>query len=148
MKSLIFNDPGPYDAAGTLRASEVAKGIVIDLSKQPWAARLKRNEKGEWLIPLFADLKRHVIVDEAVSALGNELMAQRFVERDVFRTAPLWGVASTAPYGHRGDITTLDGIVRAHGGEARDARDAYIHSDDNTRHGVIAFLKTLVIEDH
>lgn len=147
LKSLSFTDPGSYDAAGTLRTGEIAKGIVIDLAKQPWAARLAKNDKGEWLVPLFADLKRHVIVDEAVSALGNELMAQRFVERDVFRTAPLWGVASTAPYGHRGDFSTLDGVIRAHGGEAREARDAYIHADEATRQGVIALLKTLVIED-
>ena len=147
LKSLLFTDPGPFDAAGTLRASEMAKGVVIDLAKQPWAAGLQRNDKGEWLVPLYGDLKRHVIVDEGVSALGNELMAQRFVERDVFRTAPLWGVASTAPYGHRGDFTTLDGIIRAHGGEAREARDAYVHSDDATRQGIVAFLKTLVIEE-
>jgi len=147
LKSLVFHDPGPYDAAGTLRAGEVVKSIDIDLAKQPWATRLQRNDKGEWLVPLFADLKRHVIVDEGVAGLGNELMAQRFVERDVFRTAPLWGVASTAPYGHRGDYSTLDDVIRAHGGEGREARDAYIHADAATREGVIAFLKTLVIED-
>jgi cytochrome c peroxidase len=145
LKSLVFTDPGPYDAAGTLRASEVSKPIIIDLAKQPWAARLARNDQGEWLVPLYGDLKRHVIVDESAPALGNELMAQRFVERDVFRTAPLWGVGSYGSHGHRGDFTTLDGIIRAHGGEARDARDAYTHADEATRESVIAFLKSLVI---
>ncbi len=84
-----------------------------------WARTLPRNDKGRLLVPLFGDLKRHVIADQQVAALGNELLAQRFVERDVFMTAELWGVGSTAPYGHRGDMTTLDEVIRAHGGEGR-----------------------------
>jgi cytochrome c peroxidase len=145
LKSMLFTDPGPYDIAGTLRAADVAVPIQVDLAKLAWARRLKRNASGDWLVPLFSDLKRHVMVDPGVSDLGNELMAQRFVERDVFMTAELWGVGSTAPYGHRGDLDTLDAVIRAHGGEARAARDAYVHADDATRSDMIAFLKTLVI---
>ena len=146
LRSMVFDDPGPDDAAGTLRTADVKQPIAVDLAQRPWARGLARNDKGEWLVPLFGDLKRHVIVDEGVADLGNEIMGQRFVERDVFMTAELWGIGSTAPYGHRGDITTLDGAIRAHGGEARQSRDAYVHADDATRSDIIAFLKTLVIE--
>jgi hypothetical protein len=146
LKSLIFTDPAPYDMAGTLRAGEVKKPIVIDLSQQPFARRLAKNEQGEWLVPLFSDLKRHLIVDERVNALGNELQAQRFVERDVFQTARLWGVGSTAPYGHRGDFRMLEEIIAAHGGEARFARDAYLALPKSERDTVVAFLRSLVIE--
>jgi cytochrome c peroxidase len=146
LKSLTFTDPAPYDMAGTLRESESQNSIRIDLSKAAFAARLQKNDKGEWLIPLFSDLKRHLMVDAAVNALGNELQAQRFVERDVFLTPRLWGVASTAPYGHRGDFRSLDEIIRAHGGEARFARDAYLDSDKSMRDDVIAFLRTLEIK--
>jgi len=146
LKSLTFTDPAPYDMAGTLRAGEVKKGIVIDLCQQPFAKTLKRNDKGEWLIPLFSDLKRHLIVDERVNALGNELQAQRFVERDVFLTPRLWGVGSTAPYGHRGDFRMLDEIIVAHGGDARFARDAYVALDPDKRDDVVAFLRSQVIE--
>lgn len=146
LKSMTFSDPGPYDAAGTLRAGDVKQPIIADLAARDWAARLKRNAQGEWLVPLFGDLKRHVIVDTAVAELGNEIMGQRFVERDVFMTAELWGIGSTAPYGHRGDITTLDGVIRAHGGEGRAARNAYIAAEEAKRSDLIAFLKTLVIE--
>ena len=69
---------------------------------------MPRNDKGQFLVPLFGDLKRHHIADDEVTAFGNELLAQRFVERDIFITAELWGVGSTAPYGHRNDFTTLD----------------------------------------
>ena len=99
LKSLIFTDPAPYDMAGTLRAGEVKKGITIDLDAVPFAKDLKKNDKGEWLIPLYSDLKRHLIVDNQVNQLGNELQAQRFVERDVFLTPRLWGVARQRPMG-------------------------------------------------
>ena len=145
LNSLTFADPAPYDTAGTLRPGEVAKPISYDLGMLDWAKTLPRNDKGQILVPLFGDLKRHHISDAEVSRLGNELLAQRFVERDVFITAELWGVGSTAPYGHRNDITTLDGVIRAHGGEGREARQNYIDASDADRSALIAFLKTLVI---
>jgi cytochrome c peroxidase len=145
LDSLAFTDPAPYDTAGTLRTGEVEKPAVYDLGLLQWTRTLPRNDRGQILVPLFGDLKRHHISDSEVSRLGNELLAQRFVERDVFMTAELWGVGSTAPYGHRNDITTLDGVIRAHGGEAKPARDAYIAADAADRSAIIAFLKTLVI---
>lgn len=144
LKSLKFADPGPFDAAGTLRAGEV-EGAVYDLALTDWAATLQTNDKGEYLIPTFGDLKRHVITDRQIAALGNELLGQRFVERNAFQTSELWGIGSTAPYGHRGDFTTLDGVIRAHGGEARASRDNYVALADEERSALVAFLKTLVI---
>ncbi len=129
-----------------MRASETSRSIRIDLSKMPFASQLQKNDKGEWLIPLFSDLKRHLMVDAQVNALGNELQAQRFVERDVFLTPRLWGVGSTAPYGHRGDFRSLDEIISAHGGEARFSRDAYLACDKPMRDDVIAFLRSLEIK--
>jgi hypothetical protein len=146
LKSLVFTDPAPYDMAGTLRSGEVKAPIQIDLAALPFAKTLKQNDKGEWLIPVYSDLKRHLIVDETVNALGNELQAQRFVERDVFLTPRLWGVGSTAPYGHNGAFRMLDEIIAAHGGDARFARDAYLALDPAKRDDVVAFLRSLVIE--
>ena len=132
----MFTDPAPYDMAGTLRSGEVKAPIRIDLGALPFAKTLQKNDKGEWLIPLFSDLKRHLMVDDQVNALGNELQAQRFVERDVFLTPRLWGVGSTAPYGHDGAFRMLGEIIAAHGGEARFARDAYLAlSPDEQDHG-------------
>lgn len=147
LRSLSFTDPGLWDTAGTLRQGEqMGVKTSYDFALQDWAKDLKRNEKNEFMIPLFGDLKRHVIADAQVASLGNELLSQRFVERDQFMTAELWGIASTAPYGHRGDQLTLNEIIRAHGGEGRVARDAYIALSETERSSVIAYLKTLVIE--
>lgn len=147
LDSLGFADPGPHDMAGTLSSGEIDDAAVYDLALLEWSKTLKRDENGAWLVPLFGDLKRHKMVDLQVSALGNELLSQRFVERDVFQTAELWGIGSTAPYGHRGDMTTLDEVIRAHGGEARQARDNYANAEAADRGALIAFLKTLVIEE-
>jgi Di-haem oxidoreductase, putative peroxidase len=148
LKSLVFTDPAPYDMAGTLRKGETHGVIRIDLGQSPFAKTLLKNDKGEYLIPIFSDLKRHLIVDETVNALGNELQAQRFVERDVFLTPRLWGVGSTAPYGHNGAFRMLGEIIAAHGGEARFARDAYLALSPEDQSTVIAFLRTQIIEAH
>ena len=105
----------------------------------------ERAEESDDAVALLG-IKRHLVVDETVNALGNELQAQRFVERDVFLTPRLWGVGSTAPYGHNGSFRMLDEIIAAHGGDARFARDAYMALDPEKRDGVIAFLRSLVIE--
>jgi hypothetical protein len=146
LTSLDFADPGPLDMAGTLRAGDVEKGATYDLALLEWTKRLPRNAKGEIMVPLFGDLKRHRIADRQVAVLGNELLAQRFVERNVFMTAELWGVGSTDPYGHRNDLPSLDSVIRAHGGDARAARDNYLALGETERSALIAFLRTLVIE--
>ncbi len=146
LKSIAFADPAPFDGAGTLRTTEVETAAVYDLALLAWATKLERNDAGDYLVPLFGDLKRHIMTDNEVSVFGNELLAQRFVERSVFITAELWGVASTDPYGHRGDMTTLDEVIRAHGGAGRASRDAYVAASEADRSALIAFLQTLKIE--
>ncbi len=148
LESLHFSDPGPLDAAGTLRNNELGSELnaTYNLALLDWAESLEKDEQGRYLVPLFGDLKRHVIADSQVDTLGNELLSQRFVERNVFMTSELWGIGSTAPYGHRGDLTTLSEVIAAHGGDARDARDAWVKLDESAKSDITAFLKTLVIE--
>jgi len=148
LKSLQFADPGPFDFAGTRRTDEDDNNAVYDLALYDWAKNLPTNDNGEVLVPLFGDLKRHKIADQEVSTLGNELLSQRFVERDVFITSELWGIASTDPYGHRGNLTNLREVIEAHGGDARSARDQYIALDKTEQESIIAFLSTLVIPSH
>ncbi len=145
LRSTIFHDPGPYDAAGTRRQSEDTLGSSYDLAQLAWIAELPRDDNGSVLVPLFGNLKRYKIADQEVAALGNELLAQRFVERDVFATTELWGIADTAPYGHRGDLGTLHEVISAHGGDGRESRDQYLALTEIDRQSLTAFLKTLRI---
>jgi len=146
LTSLEFKDPGQLDVAGTLQVDQVERSAIYNLALMDWVNNLDRNDKGEFLIPLFGDLKRHVMTDQEVDAFGNELMSQRFVDRNIFITSELWGLASTAPYGHRNDMGTLDEVIRAHGGASRSARDSYIDLNDDEKSNLIAFLKTLEIK--
>ncbi len=145
LRSLAFADPGPFDSAGTLNALQVAEAAIYDLALLDWSRSLSRNEKGEFMVPLYGDLKRHNMTDSEVDAFGNELLSQRFVDRTIFATTELWGIGSTAPYGHRNDMTTLDEVIRAHGGSGRNARDAYVAATSDEQSQLIAFLKSLVI---
>ena len=144
LDSVRFDDPGPRDMAGTLRRGE-AVDATYDLALLEWLAELPRDAEGRTLVPLFGDLKRHRISGGKNSHFGNELLSQRHVERDVFATTELWGVADTAPYGHRNDLTTLEEAILAHGGDAEGSRDAYEALNEDRRKSVIAFLRTLTV---
>ncbi|MEX0347767.1 MAG: hypothetical protein AB3N20_22790 [Rhizobiaceae bacterium] len=145
LESLKFSDPGPINAQGTLSQTAVPEPAIYDLALLEWASSLPRDENDKVLVPLFGDLKRHRIADEG-GPLGNEKLPQRKVEPHMFMTAELWGLSATAPYGHRNDFTTIDEIVRAHGGEARVSRQAYVNAAPEDRDALIAYLRTFVLE--
>jgi len=63
----------------------------------------------------------------------------------LWRTRPLWGVGTTAPYGHDGASLTLDDVIRRHGNEAQSSHDAYVRATDAERAAVLAFLNSLVL---
>jgi hypothetical protein len=63
----------------------------------------------------------------------------------LWRTSPLWGVGSTAPYGHDGASLSLDDVIRRHGGEALESRKAYSSLNSSDRNAVLAFLGSLVL---
>ena len=144
LESAVFADPGPLDMAGTLREGE-GVASAYDLALTAWLATLERDEEGRILVPLFGDLKRHRIADDRTTTFGNELLGQRHVARDTFVTTELWGVADTAPYGHRNDLTSLEEAILGHGGDGAPAREAYEALDEDARKGVIAFLRTLQV---
>jgi hypothetical protein len=62
-----------------------------------------------------------------------------------WRTTPLWGVGHSAPYGHDGANLDLDSVIRRHGGEALDARKAYVALSEPQRRQLIDFLNSLVL---
>jgi hypothetical protein len=62
-----------------------------------------------------------------------------------FRTPPLWGVGSTAPYGHDGSALTLDTIIRRHGGEAEAVTVRYRALPAEQREAVLTFLNSLIL---
>ncbi len=64
---------------------------------------------------------------------------------DQFLTRKLWDAGSSAPYGHRGDLTTLTEAILAHGGEARTTRDAFAALSAADQGSIVEFLKSMQV---
>jgi hypothetical protein len=62
-----------------------------------------------------------------------------------FLTRKLWDVGNSAPYGHRGDLTTITAAILAHGGEGRAARDRFASLSRERQAELVEFLKSLQV---
>ena len=125
----IFNN---LFATATLRVTEANDG-----SGHP---TLKRPSLQPFLVKnIFTDLKRH--------DLGPNFWERNYngsIQKE-FMTEPLWGVGTTAPYGHDGRSINLSEVILRHGGEAQEARDNFARLSDPDRGDVLTFLNTLVL---
>lgn len=88
---------------------------------------------------IFADFRRH--------DLGPKFWERNFdgTITKKHMTEPLWGVASTAPYGHDGRSINLREVILRHGGEAQLSRNRFATLPQFAQDNVIAFLQTLVL---
>jgi CxxC motif-containing protein (DUF1111 family) len=88
---------------------------------------------------IFADFKRH--------DLGPKFHERHFdgTLTTHFMTAPLWGVGSTAPYGHDGRSINLEEVILRHGGEAQASREAFAQLSEDKQAAVLRFLESLVL---
>jgi hypothetical protein len=87
----------------------------------------------------FADMKRH--------DLGPNFHERNYdgTMQTLFITEPLWGVGSTAPYGHDGRSVNLQEVILRHGGEATNERNAFAALPDSSKSAVLEFLNSLVL---
>lgn len=60
-----------------------------------------------------------------------------------WKTPPLWGVASSAPYMHDGSAPTLESAIQNHRGDATAVRNAYRKLSKPEQQALVEFLKTL-----
>lgn len=88
---------------------------------------------------IFTDFKRH--------DLGPNFYERNYdgTTRTQFLTTPLWGVGTTAPYGHDGRSINLSEVILRHGGEAQSARDSFARLSPPNRSALIDFLNSLVL---
>ena len=62
-----------------------------------------------------------------------------------FRTSPLWGVGSTAPYGHDGASLSLEEVIVRHGGEALASRQRFEQLAPEQQDELVHFLRGLTL---
>jgi hypothetical protein len=125
----IFND---LFATASLRIIEHNDGSGFPTIKMPsLQSFVVRN--------FFADMKRH--------DLGPNFREREFDGnlRSTFITEPLWGVGSTAPYGHDGRSINLREVILRHGGEAQSSRNAFANLSESSKLAILEFLNSLVL---
>lgn len=101
---------------------------------------LKRPSNQSFLVKnIFTDFKRH--------DLGTDFYERNYdgTIRREFLTTPLWGVGTSAPYGHDGRSLNLREVILRHGGEALRARESFAALSPGNQNRVLAFLSSLVI---
>jgi hypothetical protein len=87
----------------------------------------------------YADMKRHDV--------GPAFYERNYdgTLRREFMTEPLWGVGSSAPYGHDGRSINLTEVILRHGGEAQSSRNAFAALSANNKNAILEFLNSLVL---
>jgi hypothetical protein len=122
--------------------AERLEGKVI-----PLATRVQDQRGTRWLPRRGAFTVRGVFSDFKYHDVGRDFYQVQFDGSVVkkWRTAPLWGVGTTAPYGHDGASLDLDSVIRRHGGEALASGQGYVKLDEESRRQVVAFLQNLVL---
>lgn len=118
-------------ATATATAETVEDGDVYPLKIARGEPFVVRN--------IFSDFRRH--------DLGPRFHERQYDGTTVreFVTEPLWGVATTAPYGHDGRSVNLTEVILRHGGEAQASSDAFAELSFYRRRLVLYYLSTLVL---
>lgn len=102
-------------------------------------AQLKPQRRSFVVANIFTDFKRHDLGPRFHELNFDGTMQTEFV------TEPLWGVGSTAPYGHDGRSINLTEVILRHGGEAKEARDAFEALGEADQANIITALNSLVL---
>ncbi|MBO0727337.1 MAG: hypothetical protein J2P52_17180 [Blastocatellia bacterium] len=146
LQSALFSEPNPFNPPGNLRPQDVKSAIVFDLTKDIPGPQLEPGANGGGaVVRAYTDLKRHVICDELDPFFCNERLIQNGVPTNQFITRKLWDVGNTAPYGHRGDLTTITEAILHHAGEARPQRESFAALPTPQQNEIVEFLKQLQV---
>ncbi|WNO10751.1 di-heme oxidoredictase family protein [Teredinibacter sp. KSP-S5-2] len=157
LSSPLFSEPSPLNAVHTF--NDVSQSIVWDMTSEGPSPRLGRDRKGNVVVRAYTDLKLHNLCDDesrldAIRFYCNETLDQDRQAhgdkpgREFFLTRKLWDVGSSAPYGHRGDITTITEAILYHGGEGRVSRDNFENLPPVKQKKVVDFLKSLQVVEN
>jgi hypothetical protein len=117
-----------------------AQALFTTIQDVPGHPALKVPAQGSFVVRnIYTDFKRH--------DLGPNFHEREYdgTIRREFLTTALWGVGTTAPYGHDGRSITLVDVILRHGGAAQASRDAFAALGAARQQEVVAFLQSLVL---
>jgi len=125
----IFN--GMF-AVASLQVSENDDGSGNPTIKIP-------NRNSFFVRNFYADMKRHDLGPAFFERNFDGTLTRQFM------TEPLWGVGSSAPYGHDGRSVNLREVILRHGGEAQGSRNAFAALNETSQDSILKFLGELVL---
>jgi len=125
----IFN--GLY-AVASLQVFENDDGSGFPTIKVP-------NRNSFTVRNFYADLKRHDVGPAFYERNFDGTLQRQFM------TEPLWGVGTSAPYGHDGRSVNLREVILRHGGEAQASRNSFAALPETQQDQVLKFLGELVL---
>jgi len=111
--------------------------------------RLPQNTEGTVDVPLYSDLKRHVMgenLQETFDPQETDGGPEHTVPGNQFLTRPLWGVADTGPWMHDGRALKLSEAILMHEGtdsEANTSIGKYKNLSDQDKEALRTFLSSL-----
>lgn len=154
LESRFFVELNPMNPPGTFDDSSLS--FYFDMTSKGEKPRLEKAPGGGAIVRPYTDLKRHNLCDDPdhpspIRFFCNEHLAQGRPDQngkpgaEFFITRKLWDVGNSAPYGHRGDLTTVTEAIQAHGGEARISRDSFVALSLEDQAAIVIYLKTLQI---
>jgi hypothetical protein len=136
-----FNPMAPMTSGNPFnRMFAVATLFITATDDMLGLPTLKRHSIHSFVVRnIFTDFKRH--------DLGTNFHERNYegTLSTLFITEALWGVGTTAPYGHDGRSDTLEDVILRHGGEAATAATAFAALTPTAKSFVIDFLQSLVL---
>ena len=117
-----------------------ATPLIVTIDDHSGFPPLKQPALNPFLVKdIFTDFKRH--------DLGANFYERNYdgTFQKEFLTRPLWGVGTTAPYGHDGRSINLAEVILRHGGEAQASRDAFAKLPSTQQGEMVDFLNTLIL---
>jgi len=131
-----------YDPAngGFNNLFATAKPLFAEVADNSGFPPVKRPSGSPFLVKnIFTDFKRH--------DLGPNFYERNFdlTVRTQFLTTPLWGVGSTAPYGHDGRSMNLMEVILRHGGEAESAKQEFVQLSSQRKSDLLEMLNSLIL---
>ena len=84
-------------------------------------------------------------IADPTTGIRSEYRVQQTSLESEWRTPPLWGVASSAPYLHDGRAATLLEAINLHGGEAATSLKRFQALEADERRLLLAFVRSLEV---
>ena len=110
--------PTPATASGKMLFDVAACSLCHTPTMRTGYSKIAALNNKE--VRLYSDLLLH-----DMGSLGDGIVQETATGRD-FRTAPLWGIAQSAPYLHDGRAVTIDEAIKAHDGEGKVSKERYL----------------------